>query len=211
MNPAGNKQIFKIIDFARKYSPFYSELYSDLPENISSLQDIPLVEKTNFWEANTFENNRVLTGPISDGIVFKSGGTTSAPKFSVYSNDDWMNFTKAFGLGIKKGGIRAGEKIGITGDTGYCTALEELLRQSDRAVMEWGLPDLESRYEKHISSDDILTLIKNDALPGKVYINHMYLKPGLSFGGHVDKLRTMLGEHAARFFFPVDREIVTLL
>ena len=105
----------------------------------------------------------------------------------------------------------AGEKIGITGDTGYCTALEELLRQSDRAVMEWGIPDLESRYEKHISSDDILTLIKNDALPGKVYINHMYLKPGLSFGGHVDKLRAMLGEHAARFFFPVDREIVTLL
>jgi len=104
----------------------------------------------------------------------------------------------------------AGEKIAVTGDTGYCPELEELLRRSDRAIMEWGIPDLENDYAKHISSEDILTLVKNDVLPEKVYITHMYLKPGLTFGGHVDKLRAMLGEHSARFFFPVDREIITL-
>lgn len=105
------KLIHSLIEYVRTMSPFYKQLYSHVPDQFSSIEELPLVDKEAFWQANTFEMNRVLTGPIDNGIVFKSGGTTSEPKFSVYSNADWKAFTRAFGWGMLAGGIETGEKI----------------------------------------------------------------------------------------------------
>ncbi len=70
-----------IVSIARSLSPYYKELYADLPETGWKLSDLPLVDQKKFWEYNTVDNNRLLTGEMSDGIIFKSGGTTGNPKF----------------------------------------------------------------------------------------------------------------------------------
>jgi phenylacetate-CoA ligase len=106
------EQLNRLIEFVRLHSPYYRELYANLPKKIGSLEELPPVDKVSFWKANTFKNNRILTGPMDNGIVFKSGGTTAKPKFSVYSNSDWQNFTGAFGRGMRSGGLQPGERIG---------------------------------------------------------------------------------------------------
>lgn len=101
----------ELIRFVRQNSPFYRDLYKDLPEQISSLEQLPVLRAAEFWEANTLGSNRLLTGPIRDGILLKSGGTTGKPKFSVFARDEWERFTRTFAQSLPKNGIRAGDRV----------------------------------------------------------------------------------------------------
>ncbi len=99
-----------LIAVARALSPYYRALYADLPHQ-PTLQQLPVVEQKSFWAANTQGNNQLLTGAMHDGIVFKSGGTTGEPKFSVYSRTEWETFTQVFGMGLDAGGLRDGDRV----------------------------------------------------------------------------------------------------
>ena len=75
MKKVETKVLTELIQFVRVHSPFYRELYSDLPPNETTLERLPLIPHARFWQANTYEGNQLLTGPIPDGIILKSGGT----------------------------------------------------------------------------------------------------------------------------------------
>ena len=100
-----------VVDTARRDSIFYSELYKDVTGTGWKLEQLPIVEQKEFWEANSPTNNRLLTGPINDGIVFKSGGTTGNPKFSVFTTEEWQSFTELFGQGLVANGLQQGERV----------------------------------------------------------------------------------------------------
>lgn len=95
---------------AREKSDYYKQLYRDL-SNLEKISDLPAVDQDEFWEANNMKQNRVITGSMDDGIVFKSGGTTGNPKFSVYTRQEWDDFCQAFGAGMSKIGLRAADRI----------------------------------------------------------------------------------------------------
>ncbi|EPY92761.1 hypothetical protein K530_51690 [Streptomyces noursei CCRC 11814] len=95
----------------RHNSPFYRELYADLPDRVTELTDLPVVPHDAFWRANTPRDNGLLTGPLDEAVVFKSGGTTGAPKFSVYTREEWREFTEAFGGGLVEAGLRPGHRV----------------------------------------------------------------------------------------------------
>lgn len=99
-----------IVAVARERSAYYRDLYKNVPENYS-LEDLPIIDQTRFWEANSAQNNRLLTAPMRDGIVFKSGGTSGDPKFSVYDRSEWESFVEAFGRGIGRDGVRPGDRV----------------------------------------------------------------------------------------------------
>ena len=101
----------ELIRFVRERSPFYRALYSSLPEGLASIESLPILDQAEFWKANGLENNSVLTGPMHDGIVFKSGGTTGSPKFSVFSKEEWAAFNVIFGRGIASANIKAGDRV----------------------------------------------------------------------------------------------------
>lgn len=101
----------ELVRVARTHSPFYRELYADLAPGPVRLSDLPLIDQTAFWDANSSQENRLLTGPLRDGIVFKSGGTSGKPKFSVFSRDEWISFCEAFGRGMSANGLQPGEKV----------------------------------------------------------------------------------------------------
>ncbi|MGZ3789141.1 MAG: phenylacetate--CoA ligase family protein [Bacteriovorax sp.] len=90
----------EIVEHAKFHSPFYRELYHEVKFNLLSsfsLADLPIIEQSTFWKGN------VLTTENKDGIVFKSGGSTGAPKYSYFTALEWQSFTTAFGLGMSKG------------------------------------------------------------------------------------------------------------
>jgi phenylacetate-CoA ligase len=105
------KTFLEIYAHARKHSPYYRALYASLPEGAIQLSALPIVEQGAFWAANQLENNQVLTGPMSDGVVYKSGGTTGNPKFSVFTRNEWKVFTESFGWGLNQGGLARGQRV----------------------------------------------------------------------------------------------------
>lgn len=94
----------EIVDHARSYSPYYRDLY--VSASIHRLADLPLVDQNKFWESD------ILTSDQPDGIVFKSGGSTGAPKFSYFTSREWQSFTTAFGWGIAQGILDDGDRVG---------------------------------------------------------------------------------------------------
>jgi phenylacetate-CoA ligase len=93
----------EIVDYAKINSPYYSELY----KNISSdkFSDLPIIDQSEFWKAN------VLTSKSPDGIIFKSGGSTGAPKYSYFTHKEWSAYTEGFGLGMSEGILDHGDKV----------------------------------------------------------------------------------------------------
>jgi len=102
--------IDEIIQYAAKNSPYYRKLYEGC--DLSNLENLPLVDQEEFWHANTYIDNELLTGPIRDGVVFKSGGTTGNPKFSAFTKSEWETFTDEFGEGMATNGLKEGDKVG---------------------------------------------------------------------------------------------------
>lgn len=105
-------QLQQVIAHARAHSPFYRELYASLPTHNLQMTDLPVLDSKQFWAANSVQNNRLLTAPLTEGVTFKSGGTTGQPKYSVFTNTEWEQFTRAFGQGMRRGGLQPGDRIG---------------------------------------------------------------------------------------------------
>lgn len=101
----------ELIRFVRERSAFYRRLYSSLPERIASIESLPILDQGEFWKANGLADNSVLTGPMHDGIVFKSGGTTGSPKFSVFSKSEWAAFNVLFGRGMAASNVKPGDRV----------------------------------------------------------------------------------------------------
>ena len=93
-----------IVEHAKTHSPYYRELYKGIDSNV--LSDLPVVDQGLFWKSE------VLTQKKPDGLVFKSGGSTGAPKYSYFTNLEWESFCKAFGQGMSEGILENGDRIG---------------------------------------------------------------------------------------------------
>ena len=108
----GADRVAELLMFARTHSPFYREFYAAVPAGETRLAAYPVLDPKAFWAANTVQGNRVFTAPLTEGITFKSGGTSGQPKYSVFTHADWRAFTSVFGQGMRRSGLRAGEHIG---------------------------------------------------------------------------------------------------
>jgi ribonuclease BN (tRNA processing enzyme) len=106
--------------------------------------------------------------------------------------------------------IKTGSRrLGITGDTGFCNNLIELISSSDSAIVEWSLTgNISAPY--HLSDSDILRIIQADAMPPKVYFTHLYPTPGISMEQLIERKMKIIGAQTGRFIFPRDLDIVDL-
>lgn len=93
----------EIFENAKAHSPYYRELYGNI--SFTKLADLPVTDQTLFWKS------KVVTSDSPDGIVFKSGGSTGAPKFSYFTSLEWQSFTKAFGHGMAQGILDNGDRV----------------------------------------------------------------------------------------------------
>lgn len=100
----------EIIKYARSNSAYYKELYKNLPEDVS-LEDLPLIDQEDFWEHCDNTGGTVATRKQTDGQVFKSGGTTGSPKYSLYSAEEWETMCEGSGAVLTRGGLSNGAKV----------------------------------------------------------------------------------------------------
>ncbi len=100
----------EIINHARNNSEYYKELYKNIPET-TNLQDLPLIDQDDFWNHCDKNGGTVATGKHTDGQIFKSGGTTGEPKYSLYTSEEWQTMCECSGAVLPKGGLANGTKI----------------------------------------------------------------------------------------------------
>ncbi|MFB9238212.1 hypothetical protein ACFFWC_22095 [Plantactinospora siamensis] len=105
------KTLQELVTFVRRNSPFYRELYRDVPEQIAHITQLPIVDQDAFWAANTPRDNTLLTGPITDGAIYKTGGTTGRPKLSPWTRTEHYDSVQAFGAGMVRAGVRPGHRV----------------------------------------------------------------------------------------------------
>jgi phenylacetate-CoA ligase len=86
-------------------------LYRDTPDVLSHLTQLPIIDQAAFWAANTWPDNRLLTGPLTDAGVYRSGGTTGAQKFSPWTRTEHADSVTAFGAGIARIGLKPGHRV----------------------------------------------------------------------------------------------------
>lgn len=100
----------EIITYARENSEYYKNLYKDLPKNVT-LTDLPLINQDDFWKSCDKFGGTVATRAHEDGQIFKSGGTTGDPKYSLYTAEEWQTMCECSGAVLAKGGLKNGTKI----------------------------------------------------------------------------------------------------
>lgn len=102
--------LMDLLHHAREHSAYYRERYQSIPDNWV-LEDLPLVEPNHYWEhSNDLPTWPVLTAPLEGGHVFKTGGSTSDGRLSVFSQQEWKAFIHSFGQGIARQ-LKAGDRV----------------------------------------------------------------------------------------------------
>ena len=103
----------ELISFARKYSPYYRKYYAHLPEHVSELKAVPILDHQSFWAANTGlpPDNQVITGPFTDGAIFRTGGTTAVPKASYVTREEIRQGAQAWAACLDRMGLQPGDRV----------------------------------------------------------------------------------------------------
>ncbi|KAK6834068.1 AMP-dependent synthetase/ligase [Apiospora arundinis] len=108
---ASEQAISELIEFVQANSPYYAHTWRDIKGDGISLSDIPVVDHASFWESNTCRNSKVVTSQQTDGIIFKTGGTTAHPKVSFYSHGELENVSRQLADGLFRCGVQAGDLV----------------------------------------------------------------------------------------------------
>src|SRR5689334_14969085 len=96
----GDHDLTDLVEFVRRNSPYYRQLYSDVrTDRPVRVEHLPVIDHPGFWAANTARDNQVMTARQSDGVVFRTGGTTSSPKLTVYTRAELQAMARLQGDG----------------------------------------------------------------------------------------------------------------
>lgn len=103
----------ELVKFARKNSPYYRQYYANLPEHVSELHEVPVLDHGSFWAANSGlpPENQVVTGPLTDGAVFRTGGTSAVPKASYVTRDELREGAQSWAASLVRAGLRPGDRV----------------------------------------------------------------------------------------------------
>ena len=100
----------EIVALARAGSPFYREAYANLPAQ-PTMHQLPVVDSAAYWQAHTADRRNILTGPLEEGNVFNSGGSTGAPKFLYCTSEEWDSAAAMTARSFDAAGLRDGDRV----------------------------------------------------------------------------------------------------
>lgn len=158
------RRLTELVAFVRERSPFYRHLYADLPAGPVRLADLPIIEHEAFWQANTVADNQLLTGPVMDGIIYKTGGTTQAPRMSVYTRAETVAVARIWAQGLATAGVRPGDRVANLFYVGemYASFIHNLFSLQEMSVPTVHLPiggSASPDYAAHTIEDLAATVV----------------------------------------------------
>ncbi|MBF0546475.1 MAG: AMP-binding protein [Candidatus Riflebacteria bacterium] len=107
-------RLSRLIQELRK-STFYSKTLQNIPPK-TLVKDIisafPLLDRETFYKNSPPLSNDILTVKPGNGYVFASGGTTGSPKYSFYSNPEFVKTAEQLALILSSGGLQKEDIVG---------------------------------------------------------------------------------------------------
>lgn len=102
-----------LIALARARSPFWAERLSALPST-PALHDLPILTKDEVAANAPPQSEALLTEPLgaSGAYVFRSGGTSGDPRFSVFSVEEFRSSIATFQRVYTAAGLRPTDRVG---------------------------------------------------------------------------------------------------
>ncbi|KAK2060233.1 AMP-dependent synthetase/ligase [Colletotrichum caudatum] len=113
-NGINSRSLADLIEFVKSNSPYYAKYWGPRwaqKDDVVSLTDLPVVDHKSFWEANTCLDSKVITSKQKDGIVFKTGGTTTHPKVSFYSQKELHGLSLQLAECLSRCGVVQGDMV----------------------------------------------------------------------------------------------------
>lgn len=109
MNPT--PELNKLFAFAREHSKYYARHLRNVTPQTSTLDELPVIDPQQYWaSSDNFEQWPVLTSTVERALVFKTGGTTSAGKLSVFTREEWQTLVQDFGSHLA-GQLSPGDRV----------------------------------------------------------------------------------------------------
>ncbi|CAK1366709.1 unnamed protein product [Cercospora beticola] len=136
MEGISQRYIQELLQFVRTKSPYYRSLWAQVPEGISSIEDLPLTDSDDYWTAA--RDDQLLTGPINDGIIVRTGGTTAEPKVVYMTREEVKQTLLPLAHYLSScSGIRPGDRLAnlfhiggmYAGFVGVTTAMQDMHMQ----------------------------------------------------------------------------------
>lgn len=105
-------QLQELIAYVRSRSPYYQYLYADLPTKVDNSESLPLVDNNLYWKSSNTEPNGVVTEPLTDAVIMRSGGSTSEPRTVYMTREEFLETSRINGeLFGRCCGIRSGDRV----------------------------------------------------------------------------------------------------
>ncbi|CAI8939908.1 phenylacetate--CoA ligase family protein [Pseudomonas serboccidentalis] len=87
-----------LLGFTRQHSAYCREHFREVAAHINALTELPLIDPEQYWRGSQNPDQwPVLTGPLHDALVFKTGGTTGSGKLSLFTRTEWQTLVRDFG------------------------------------------------------------------------------------------------------------------
>lgn len=102
------RKLDTLLALARARSPFYRR---HLGAEGTPFLELPPLTKDLLVHHSPPESSELLTGPLASAYVFRSGGTTGAPKFSPFSFEEFRRFTRMFLRTYGAAGLRSTDRV----------------------------------------------------------------------------------------------------
>lgn len=109
MNNLSPEYLQDFLQFMRHHSEYYRSLWDGVPQGVCSLEDLPLTDLGSYW--NAAKENKLLTGTLWNGSVFRTGGTTSEPKVVYVTREEIDQSLPYTGSAFANSGIIPGDRI----------------------------------------------------------------------------------------------------
>lgn len=104
-------ELGKLFAFAREHSAYYARHLQNVAPQTNTLDELPVIDPQQYWASSeNLEQWPVLTSTVERALVFKTGGTTSAGKLSVFTREEWQTLVRDFGSHLA-GQLNPGDRV----------------------------------------------------------------------------------------------------
>ncbi|MCE7870002.1 aldehyde dehydrogenase family protein [bacterium CPR1] len=107
-----SERLLNLLEYARDRSPFYHERLKEIElDQPGALLEIPLLTGAEIRANTPPVGQGLLTGPFEGAYVFASGGSTGAPKFSLYTYEEWNEVTDILASVYEVAGLSSSDVV----------------------------------------------------------------------------------------------------
>ncbi|MEB3196936.1 MAG: AMP-binding protein [Candidatus Sericytochromatia bacterium] len=98
-----------------RQAPLYRARLADCPAGtplgLPTLAHLAPLDKATWVAASPPRSHEALTGPLTDALVFRSGGSTGDPKFSIYSHAEFAAAMPLFSRTYRAAGLAPEDRV----------------------------------------------------------------------------------------------------